>query len=389
MEAKSTPTKRFGLIFGNRLDRFFCLAHHREDSSSDFQQTSSPSLVVGFHFQRCLSLNSGRFAMCRSQGFIGLCRSRRRGFTLIELLVSISVIGILTAILLPAVQSSREAARRTQCRSNIRQLAQAIHNHEASFRQVPSGGWGWQWIGEPDRGVGAKQPGGWIYQILPLIEQPAIRKLGSGEPDIMRKVTLGNLSQINLPILRCPTRPASEQGKSNPGFPWKNAEWRPTMARTDYAGNAGDSFLPPPGGPNTLAEVDDGSFSWPDTSGQTGVFFLHSEIGWKDVVDGLSTTYLVGEKHVSIDHYDSYTDVGYDQSPFSGSDIDVQRWAEIPILPDSPTIEWTAFGSAHGNMAHMAMCDGSVRSVSSSIDIETHRRLGNRKDRKPVNLDAQ
>lgn len=315
------------------------------------------------------------------------CRSQRRGFTLIELLVSISVIGILMAMLLPAVQSSREAARRTECRNRLKQLSMAIHNHESSFHKLPSGGWGWQWIGEPDRGVDQKQPGGWIYQILPMIEQSAIRKLGSGEPGMTRRVTLGNLSQINLPIVRCPTRAAPEQGQSNPGFPWKNAEWRPTMARTDYAGNAGDYYGSHIGGPNTLAEGDDPMFAWPNTDDQTGVFFTRSEIGWKDVVDGLSSTYLIGEKHVSVDHYPSYTDTGYDQSPFSGADIDVHRWSELPILPDCPTIEWTSWGSAHGNLAHMGMCDGSVRAVNSSIDIETHRRLGNRKDRNPVTLD--
>lgn len=327
--------------------------------------------------------------MCRSERITRSVRSTRSGFTLIELLVVVAIIGILVGLLLPAVQSSREAARRTQCQNNLKQMAAAIHSHEASFQAIPGGGWGWQWIGEPDRGVGVKQPGGWLYQILPLIEQATLRKLGSGEPDATRKVTLGNLSQTNLSIFRCPTRPAPEQGKTNPGFPWKNAEWRPTMARTDYAGNAGDSYTSNPGGPSTIAEVDDGSFVWPDTSDQTGVFFLHSEVRWKDVSDGLSTTYLLGEKHVSQDHYESYTDVGYDQSPFSGSDIDVQRWSEIPILPDSSTIEWTAFGSAHRNIANMAMCDGSVRSMNASIDIEIHRRLGNRKDRKPVNLDAQ
>lgn len=329
--------------------------------------------------------------MIRSLSFTGRSQShsRTRGFTLIELLVSMSVIGILMAVLLPAVQSSREAARRTQCRNNLKQMAVAIHNHEASFRAVPGGGWGWQWIGEPDRGVGVKQPGGWLYQILPLIEQPTLRKLGSGEPDATRKVTLGNLSQTHLSIFRCPTRPAPEQGQSNPGFPWKNAELRPTMARTDYAGNAGDFYGSHIGGPNTFAEGDDPMYVWPDTTDQTGLFFLRSEMGWKDVVDGLSSTYLIGEKHVSVANYEGYADRGYDQSPFSGADIDIQRWAELPILPDSSVVEWTSFGSAHGNMAQMAMCDGAVRSVNSSIDIETHRRLGNRKDRKPVNLDAQ
>lgn len=324
--------------------------------------------------------------MCRSQLLIGCRHSRRHGFTLIELLVSMSVIGILMAVLLPAVQSSREAAHRAECRNHLRQLAQAIHNHESSFQKLPSGGWGWQWVGEPDRGAGVEQPGGWIYQILPRIEQTAYRKLGSGEPDAVRRVTLGDLTQVNLALLRCPTRSAPSRGNTNPGFLWKNAESRPVMGRTDYAGNAGDLYGFSTGGPTTLAQGDDGTFPWPDTSDQTGVFFLRSEIGWEDVVDGLSNTYLIGEKRVSIDNYDGYADRGYDESPFCGSDIDIQRWTELPLMADSTTIEWTAFGSAHSGVIHMAMCDGAVRSLSVSLDRETHRRLGNRKDRQTVSL---
>ena len=303
---------------------------------------------------------------------------RRAGFTLVELLVTIAIIGLLMGLLLPAVQMARESARRTQCRNNLRQIGLATLNHESTTGRLPSNGWGWAWVGEADRGTDRKQPGSWIFNLLGYIDQDQTRRLGTSAGTTA-------MSQIRQPLFECPSRPGGTLGPQSPALAGllRNSTWMPTVAKSDYAINAGDFLVPGFDGPATLAEGDDPAFLWLWNIGTqwcNGVSFLRSEVRLSDVTDGTSNTYLVGEKYVTVSGYGTSDDIAHDQSLFSGAIFDSNRFTIGPPLPDGDINLQEFFGSAHAVVCHFVFCDGSVRPISFNIDRDIHRRLGHRSD---------
>ncbi len=301
-------------------------------------------------------------------------------FTLLEVLVVIAVITILLALLLPAVQVTRESARRTQCRNNLKQIALGTLNFESTYRTFPGNGWGFGWVGDPDRGAGKRQPGGWIYQILPQVDAANISQIGSGLPDAERRDALKNLCSTPLPLFKCPSRPVEQSGPPTSDFTYFNADAPESVSRTDYAINEGDYISGTPAGPRNLAQGDDPNFAWTDVSNVTGISWLREGATMASIRDGSSNTYLVGEKYVSTGGYRTADDDGYDQTMYSGVDLDIARWVQETPIQDTVLQSLRSFGSAHPGACFMAMCDGSVRQVSYSIDADVHRWMGNRHD---------
>jgi prepilin-type N-terminal cleavage/methylation domain-containing protein/prepilin-type processing-associated H-X9-DG protein len=324
------------------------------------------------------------------------------GFTLVELLVVVAIIGTLVALLLPAVQSARESARRSSCSNNLKQLATACHSHLTAFGHYPTGGWNAAsttiaMIG-PDKGADWRQPGGWAYTLLPFMDQTNTYN------DATR-------NSLPVPVFACPTRRAAPIG---PGG----------VVMTDYAGNRG-TWASLPATPLTTSTDRDTTFgmvvgtipstypstqlefqtlqadmttvsgtlnirqSMPIVSGTVatgGIIFIGSALPPARIRDGATNTYLFGEKYVPQSAYTTGT-TGYQNVAYAGDSPDTLRGGHR--LPESDSTAWTttrqgAFGGPHPGNFNAAFCDGSVRSINFSIDAQTHFLLSAREDRQAV-----
>jgi len=340
-------------------------------------------------------------------------------FTLVELLVVITIIGILIALLLPAVQAAREAARQAQCKNNLKQLALGCLGHENATGRFPFGGWGYAWTGDPDRGTDWRQPAGWIYNVLPFIEQQTMHDMGAGlagpadQPGSPKCNANLQRVTVQLAVLYCPTR------RRVTTYPWYytyyglvNAGTPSVTVRSDYGANGGDVITDPStgvyygtqptwssapvnadAGPASISEVENppnqmtvkarNVFNY-IASVATGIVYTGSRIKMADVTDGASNTYVLGEKYLDPDYYETVQDGGDNESALSGDNQDVSRMADprdgVP-LPDTPgNSDCNFFGSAHLNGFQMAFCDGSAQMMSYAIDFQVHQHLANRKD---------
>ena len=350
---------------------------------------------------------------------------RQRAFTLVELLVVIAIIGILIALLLPAVQAAREAARRSQCKNNLKQIGLAALNHLDSQKTFATGGWGWSWVGDADRGYGMNQPGGWVFNLLPYIEAANIHDLGKGMPSGPKYQAQAVMQAQVVPTFNCPTRRGityvslASATIYNVAYAFGTAT-QAKGALQDYAANGGSNAAGccsgsnegPPMGSDQMSGYDIRAYfkttSYWLTS--TGVIYGGSQIRLRDIPDGTTTTYLCGEKALQPHCYDGLNPSrcqADDQSMYQGHDWDSIRWSgdggdvrDFQPIRDQegataaiPAGQATGdlyglkqFGSAHVSGCQFVMCDGSVQTIAYTIDPQVHANLANRMDGVAVSI---
>jgi prepilin-type N-terminal cleavage/methylation domain-containing protein/prepilin-type processing-associated H-X9-DG protein len=319
----------------------------------------------------------------------------RAAFTLVELLVVIAIIGLLVAVLLPAVQAAREAGRRMQCRNNLKQMGLACNIHLDTHKFFPTAGWGWVWAGDPNYGFDLNQPGGWMYNILPYIEEQALHDLGKGtaENSVLRKTAIKTAIETVVPLYFCPTRRPAQSVPFTHGMNYVNAPppQRPAVvARNDYVACSGDK-IGVCQGPASYQEGLRGYSCWTsspkDQMNGMNVVRGSGLVSLKRVTDGASKTILLGEKYLVVKSYET-TDGDNDQGWNMGHDSDIIRFCDVPPFNDAlgQPPRYTVFGSAHPGGMQVTMADGSVHTIPYDIDPVVFRRLGVRNDGLPANI---
>lgn len=340
---------------------------------------------------------------------------RFRGFTLVELLVVIAIIGVLVALLLPAVQAAREAARRTQCLNNMRQIGLGCQLFESSSKAFPTaGGVVQQFFSRDELASPAYgfENGSWMYQILPYIEQQALHDMRRGDGNLNAGFIKTGMIEIPVSTFNCPSRTgrfaiigtsiyalgdyagvmASHNDPNwSPGFQWQERlDPRPNEETAVWTG------ILVKGGHVNKATTPAKVWKW-------------GNINSKSIQDGTSNTILAAEKAVSDKFWNlstfAYWEVyGY----YTGADWPHMRQfgaltqasgnpaGEVPVKGDSdprsnttpPGNAEQGFGSAHPGVINSVFGDGSTRTISQDADLLLLDQLGKRSDGSTVAIDS-
>jgi len=358
-----------------------------------------------------------RFVTTKCRLSANAAASLRSAFTLVELLVVIAVMGILIALLLPAVQSAREAARMVECKNHLKQIGLGWLSHHTAHNTFPTGGWGSNWTGDPDQGFDKRQPGGWAYNTLPYIEEEILHDLGQGmvyggTPD--KKDTLAQTTQSATSLFLCPSRRPQTVPfiftRQSASFANINLRTVSNVWRGDYAANAGDQLWNAElASPQSPAQINDPKFQFDRTDDpklrgySTGVSYYQSTVAIRQITGGTSHKYMVGEKFLFTNKYFTGDDQGDQDWLWTGWDNDLYRTAGVnylgtarpspltpsPIPPQRDMLSSSAdpttkqneadmWGSAHAAGFNMVFCDGSVHTLPYDVDLLVHRWNHNR-----------
>ena len=348
-------------------------------------------------------------------------RPARAGFTLIELLVVIAIIAILVAILLPAVQQAREAARRTQCKNNLKQMGLACLNYESTYGQLPPAG-----VREVFNDSGWSRQASWFVRILPYIDQAAAYEAAPFENSCFDNNSAGWAGQnrawavmndTRVPSFNCPSSvlPQTHTYATNAKTQALGAPEELTVQISDYAANSGCRFL----GGTTNTQHQDVFWAWGGPHADNGMLpmllrpdwgappFTGTPVEVRNVTDGMSNTVMIGEQsdfaYDKRDHRASSALGGFwscstASSPSSKSNYVVTAfpvnyagtawwsWAGLEWnggwQPNGRQVAWnsSAFRSAHPGGAQFVMGDGVVTFLSENVDFATYTALMDRDD---------
>ncbi len=322
-------------------------------------------------------------------------KMRSRGFTLIELLVVIAIIAILVAMLLPAVQQVREAARKSQCQDHLHNYGVALHSYDNDFKMLPIGGTFVRW--------GESQPNvSWHARILPYMEQkPLYDKInfnvmrnGGGYDSFARPGV--RVRQVELDYALCPSDTSGRLSSA----------W----AQTNYCGSLGSQRMPSRDSacnifmtPGVNYENPGGHAGHGNSRNKRAISGMFSRLGapiaLRDMSDGTSNAFMIGEILPAChDHRAGMWHFNGDGNAHAGTQVPINTWTTClkpyqKANPEYPActsrnnwnLSW-GFRSAHPGGAQFCMGDGKVTFFSENIDYETYQRLGGRRDGKPVKV---
>ena len=321
-----------------------------------------------------------------------LTRRRQRGFTLVELLVVIAIIGILVALLLPAVQSAREAARRLQCSNNLKQLGLGLLNYESSAKQFPLGAshptpanWG---------SIHNDHHGSFLVALLPFIEQKAMYDACDFKTDTAYNSAIGGVKihEFWVDAFLCPSDEKAfldgnplyhSQPNSTKGQKWATSNYAASM------GNQKFGACPFSGNMFGNGPSDHGH----DATGEqiSGVF---SHIAWgakiQDIRDGTSNTIAIGEIRPKCSWHarDGWMHINSlwfaTTCPINYKNCEGEPGYDSACAAPNAWSCDMGFKSRHPGGATFAFCDGSVHYISDGIDYNLYQKLGDRRDGFPV-----